>query len=576
MINEATTTGRAGADSIDDRLITQMRFILALLALLIIYFDPSEPDRYVPVTYTTLILYTVYSAALYIIAISRKQFFRIFIEWSHWIDVVWYLWLIALSSGTNSIFFFFFFFSILIASFRFGFASGLMVTISSAVLFTVIGYATSPDGVPVELNRFLLRPVYLLVLGYMMAYWGGREITSKRRLALLKDVSIFSNPRFGVQRTVMILVEHLRAFYDADSCLLVLFDSGEYTLYRASFKDTENVVNARIIEPEPARQLLALPEHQAVIYGRKVYPWYPMMKSYLAYDVTASKREADGKETSRIISTLLDAASFIAVPLSHHKEVIGRIYVTTKMRRAFDITDLEFLIQVFDHVMPVIENIRLVDHLASSAAEEERQRIARNVHDSVIQPYLGLQIGLGTVRDNLATAITNGAPKPEQMNETVIKMIARLDQLIEMTNLGISDLRSYITGLRGTGERDSSLLPAIRRFAQRFAEATGIDVQVETDGDGYINDRLAAEIFQMVVEGMSNIRRHTRAEQAIIHLSWHSGYLILRIENDEAPGSASVEFMPLSISGRAESLGGRVQVMRNKDHRTVVTVAIPL
>jgi len=573
VIDEVTTTGRTGAESIDDRLITQMRFILALLALLIIYLDPSEPDRYIPVTYATLILYTLYSAILYIFALNRKPFFKIFIEWSHWLDVVWYLLLVALSSGTNSIFFFFFF-CILIASFRFGFVSGLLVTVCSSVLFTVIGYATA--GQPVELNRFLLRPVYLLVLGYMMAYWGGREITSKRRLALLKDVSILSNPRFGVQRTVMILVEHLRDFYDADSCLLVLFDAGEYTLYRALRKETKNSINAQMVEPEFARQLLALPSQRAVIYGRKVNLWKPMTKSYFAYDAVTGKRVADGKEASTAISALIDAASFITVPLSQHKEVVGRIYVMAKQQRNFDISDIEFLIQVFSQVMPVIENIRLVDHLASNAAEEERQRIARNVHDSVIQPYLGLQIGLGTVRENLASAAAPLDAKPQQMTDTVIKMIERLDQLIEMTNLGISDLRSYITGLKGTGERDSSLLPSIQRFAQKFAEATGIDVRVETDGDGYINDRLAAEIFQMVVEGMSNIRRHTRAERARVHLSWRSGYLILRIENDEAGESEYRSFMPLSISGRAESLGGRVQVDRNRENRTVVTVAIPL
>src|SRR4030095_15290804 len=100
----------------------------------------------------------------------------------------WYLLLVSLSSGTSSIFFFFFFFSIIVASFLWGFIEGLSVTIVAAVLCAAIGFAAAPSGTAFELNRLLLRPIYLVVLGYMIAYWGGFEIQLKRRLALLKEV----------------------------------------------------------------------------------------------------------------------------------------------------------------------------------------------------------------------------------------------------------------------------------------------------------------------------------------------------------------------------------------------------
>ena|SRR5438105_12745162 len=98
-----------------------MRLILALSALIIIYIDPSEPDRFVAVTY--LIVYTVYSAILFILSLRRHNSLQV--RRAHWIDIGCYLVLVALSSGTNSIFFFFFFFAILIASFRWGFKAGL-------------------------------------------------------------------------------------------------------------------------------------------------------------------------------------------------------------------------------------------------------------------------------------------------------------------------------------------------------------------------------------------------------------------------------------------------------------------
>ena len=173
----------------------------------------------------------------------------------HWLDVAWYLLLIALSSGTSSIFFLFFFFAILVASFRYGFAQGLGVTVLSASLFTGIGYLTAPAAPTFELNRFLLRPIYLLVLGYMIAYWGGREMTFKRRLAFLKEVNRLSNPRFGVDQTICSIMERLRDFYKADACILLLSSasSADYFMRRAEYGHPEKALRAERVPFEAVR-----------------------------------------------------------------------------------------------------------------------------------------------------------------------------------------------------------------------------------------------------------------------------------------------------------------------------------
>src|SRR6185436_3958633 len=102
---------RQTIESVDERLVNVTRFFLALSALIIIYVDPSEPDRLVNITYAALALYTVYSGLIYILSLRRRTFLHGVPL--HWIDVGWYLLLISLSSGTNSLFFFFFFFVIL-------------------------------------------------------------------------------------------------------------------------------------------------------------------------------------------------------------------------------------------------------------------------------------------------------------------------------------------------------------------------------------------------------------------------------------------------------------------------------
>src|SRR5206468_979870 len=142
--------------SMDERVIAAMRLMLALLALLSTYVDPAETTHYVAATYVVLALYLAYSITLCTLAVRRRSTIPATV--AYWADVGWYLLLIGSSKGTNSIFFFYFFFAILVASFQWGFTSGLRVTLVAAVLFTGVGFTMAPDEPEFELNSFLLRP----------------------------------------------------------------------------------------------------------------------------------------------------------------------------------------------------------------------------------------------------------------------------------------------------------------------------------------------------------------------------------------------------------------------------------
>lgn len=550
--------------TLDDQRVAAMRLVLALAGLLIILIDPSEPDRFAVATYTTLGLYALYSLLLYGLAQGRRVLPSALVRRAHWIDVGWYTLLIALSTGTNSIFFFGFFFAILIASFRFGMSSGLQVTIASAILFAGVGLATVPAPPVFELNRFLLRPVFLLVLGYMIASLGGLEVDLKERLALLKEVSALSNPRFGVDRTIGQLMARLVGFYHATVCLWITADlpTEQELLRRADAADPEGGARAIGLPPGLRTLLLGLPAEAALVYyGRApLAEWAPGVPVYQGYDIRTGARMPLAPEIGAALATTLDARSFITIPLRQHQETVGRLYLTAARWHAFRSTDVAFLLQILEHVTPVIENVRLVDQLASSAAEEERRKIARDLHDSVIQPYIGLQLGLAAVRRK---AITDA------------EITADLDRLAALTNESITDLRAYIGGLRVSSERGGSLLPGVRRYADRFTAATGIRVQVTAAGDLRLSDRLSAEVFQMVAEGLSNVRRHTASDQATVVLQRQDDRLRVRIENPVDLGGPPAPFTPRSLTDRARTLGGQAHIEQQED-RTSVVIEIPL
>ena len=542
---------------VDNRTIALIRVLLAFLALIVTAIAPASPDRLIEITYLTLIAYCLYSVLLYIFSFKNVTIIPFHLR--HWIDTGWYLVLVSLSGGTNSIFFFFFFFSILIAAFRWGFNSGLRVVIVSAILFTVIGFAAAPHDQEFELNLFLLRPAYLLLIGYLICYWGGQIVKLKRRLALHKDANKLSNPRFGIDQTIDTMLKRLRDFYDADQCLLITGISSPPYIWREVNRDAADE-DLKVERTEAAKPLINLPDKTAVFYQSNRKSWYRSAKQS-AFDVSTGKYVETKQINCAALADLLEAESFLSVPLIQRETPFGRLYLISQ-GNCFERSDMEFISQLAEHVLPALENVELLDRLATEAAGRQREKISRDIHDSTIQPYIGLKLGL----EALVIKCASG----RQINEDVAK-------LIRLADSSIAELRGYVGKLKGESGEESGkvLISAVKRQALKFQEFYNVEVNVEAADGFYMNDRLAAEAFQIVSEGLSNIRRHTKSKRATIGIRREAELLVLEIKNDNDGTVRAGEFLPKSIASRAESLGGRAHIETLESH-TRVLVKIPL
>jgi len=541
--------------------------VLSATILLLLAFDPLARSRFSEVTYLVLSFYVIYSLLLYA---STRWWYSIVPETVEpWVDVVWAAGLTALSGDPSGVFAVFSFFAILIAAFQWGLVPGLRMTLLAAILLLSIGIALGHGEADFSFSHVLMGPVTLLVIGYMTASFGGQELKLKRRLALLKDVTRLSNPRFGVDRTLGMLLERVREFYNADACLFIIADIADscgatYQFRRADRHAPERAVRAEVLPGDLARLLLAWPEHQAIVYGGRSWLWPPW--AYKAgmetSDLNGGTRQVSDEPLGGAVAAMIDAMSFITVPLSSPFMAGGRLYLSSRTYKAFDASDVDFLLQVIEHTMPVLHNIILVDQLASDAADAERQRIALDFHDGVIQPYIGLQMGLEAVRQKLSWGEVDVTPD--------------IEHLLHLTKDEIMQLRRVLQGLQTGGERIDGLVPAIQRFTHKFSAATGIQVQVEDSNAPHVNDRLAAEVFHIVTEGLSNVRRHSQAGTASITLAQQDGCLIVQISNNGVDGAAFCRFSPRSITDRTTALGGRVRVERQGQTHVAVITEIPL
>lgn len=548
----------------DARMVSSMRLLLALSVLLTAITDAgSVPDEWA----TGWLLFAGYvghSLTLFALALRQQSVAQSKVM--HWLDLAWYTLFVALTDDSRSLLFLFFFFAILTASFRWGFEEGARVTLAATSLFFVTAWlAAAPPDWP----RLLLRSSFLLALGYISAHWGESKVALNRQLALLRDVSQLSNPRFGVDHTLTRVLDTTRVFFKAKSCVLVLRDKDTEgcTLRSIQVGRSKQSTHAQALIAEAAeavKPLLALAPTQLVRFQRhrwlgSLQPALQTCKQNSAEWTSAATNDSDIGER---LADLLEGDAFISAPVSLRRAE-GRIYVVAEHSGASK-ADALFLSHIVAQSFPVIENIELVDRMASEAASQERQKIALDIHDRAVQPYIGLTMGLSAIRNQAEP----GNP-----------LLQGIDKLSAMARQAISDLRHYAGTFQPANDHNALQEPiyttALQQQTMQVRTFYGIDIALDAAPDLRINDRMAAEVLQIVREGLSNICRHTMAQCGALRLQRSTGWLHIQIENDGARVPVA-DFSPRSITQRVASLGGLVRVHSDADGFTSVQIQIPV
>jgi signal transduction histidine kinase len=501
-----------------------------------------------------VLAFLAFSSAVYLLSQRHSRLLRIFSARDHWADGAW---LAALSAGPDGgLFCTGFLFPIVVASIRCGFAMSMVFTAAAAGSLFLIGFL-SPAALQGMLPGW---PVILLVLGTLIARRGAAEHTLKRRIQFLAESTRCANPRLGADHLFDIFLERVRGFYNAETSVLVIRDLGSGQLVLRRSQSGTEPREGESLPSTLAERLLELPSASAVVYRNAEGFGRLHGRPYIECNLLEGGATPSGRQASRWIAAALDAESFVSVPVFYRNQVLGRLFVVSGRRASFEDSDIYFLIQALGIFLPVIDNVRLVDRLTVEGAAGDRRRIARDLHDGALQPYLGLRIGLDALRTRMAA----GTLEPSD-----------IEQLIRLADSGISELRGYVGRLRGQTDPGCDLPRAVTDFAREFEEATGISIKVDVGLRGAVSSRLASEAYLIVREGLSNIRRHTDATAASVSLTSPDGELLVVLEN-EGCGKLAQPFLPRSILERAESLGGSALVQPKPDGGSTVTVKIPL
>ncbi len=265
--------------------------------------------------------------------------------------------------------------------------------------------------------------------------------------------------------------------------------------------------------------------------------------------------------------------SLLAVPVASHGRVLGNLYLTEKESApAFDAADEETLGRFATQAALAIENARLHRQVRALAITEERERIAREMHDSLAQV-------LGYVNTKAQ------AMQVLLANNQVEKASAQLGQMADAARSAYADVREGILSLRTSLDGERTFAETLGDYLTVWQEQSGVEARLEVADD--VEDRLPTlaevQLLRIIQEALANIRKHAQATHALVRVQPIDGYMETAT-SDDGVGFAPDErghlgvprFGMNTMRERAESLGGTFDVASAPGEGTTITVWLPL
>lgn len=262
--------------------------------------------------------------------------------------------------------------------------------------------------------------------------------------------------------------------------------------------------------------------------------------------------------------------SLLGVPVLSRGRIIGNLYLTEKQgSAAFEDADEEIVRMLSTQAAAAIETSRLQEELESLARLEERDRIAMDLHDGVIQSVYATALHLEDAGERLTDA-------PDEARKVIDKAIDTLHQVIK-------DIRGYIFELRAQVSEVDDLPGAIRDLGEALRVNTLIDVEIEVLAPprGHLTEAQAVGLFHIAQEALNNVSKHSRATAVSLKFVAADGRVGLEIRDngigfDVGEAGATDRHGLRNIKERARSLGADMFIDSKVTQGTTVRVELPL
>jgi signal transduction histidine kinase len=534
-----------------ERTIAAGRVALALSSLFAVWLDPAEPARFAQVSYELHFAYVAYSVLLAVGTWRWEGGTRLPIV-THVIDIIASSAFQYLTLGPSSPFFMYFLFSMFCGAIRWG-PKGTLITGGVVIVSYAIMTASAAENLypsQNDLNRMISRLVYLAVTAGMLVYLGRYEARLRSGIERLARWPLPAGK--STERALSETLEHACGILSAERALAVWEVAEEPGIQIASWSSS-GLTLARQSPDGVLPMLPATLSDKVVLSAGSI----DADATILVNEPRGHLAEHRGLPLNGGVLDLLHGEGLASSPFQTDS-CTGRVFFTglgTPTPEIVPLTDV-----VSRAVGWSIEQIQLTERLQEIGASEERIRLARDLHDGLLQSLTGVRLELRA----LQTAV-------EEHDESAAGRLHALERALAMEQ---RELRLFINGLKpaeAARQDDDSLAARLDDLGQRIALEWKTPVSIRVAASARTSSTAVAQAVPLMVhEAVVNAMKHARPTRVAVTVDQTNGHLRIVVRDDgcgfDFKGRQDHETLnqstevPRSLFDRVTALGGQMSI----------------
>ncbi|MBW4482026.1 MAG: GAF domain-containing sensor histidine kinase [Tildeniella torsiva UHER 1998/13D] len=258
----------------------------------------------------------------------------------------------------------------------------------------------------------------------------------------------------------------------------------------------------------------------------------------------------------------------LKIPLFLGDDLRGILVMRFRHRRVFKPEEAELAFALANQAVLALELTRLAEVAQTAAIMEERNRLARDIHDTLAQTFTSILMRLQAAALTL-DAGSNGVR-------------ANIDRACDLAREGLANTRRSVQALRPPALMGRSLSMALADALQQMTEGTSLTSEFRLEGQPVaLGDDTELELFRIAQEAITNSCKHAQARTLSVQLTYQPHHLRLMVEDDGVgftltESTALKGFGLVSMQQRAERIGGNLTICSDHSQGTQICVVLPL
>lgn len=534
-----------------ERAIAATRVALAAFSLFAIWLDPAEPARFAPVTYFLHSAYVVYSVGLAVLMWRRSSLGWLPIV-THVADIVAFSVFQYLTLGPSSPFFVYFVFSLFCGAVRWGWKGTLWTGPFVGTAFIIMGTWMSRTLGPTEfeLNRFIIRVGYLVMVAALLVYLGRHEARLRQNIERLAQwPSVGGMERAEAFESVL---AQAAAVVGADSVTVVWEADDDANLGLASWSSTGFDVSKRPLDAFAPIVSEPLAAATFMCAGP------PTASSAVVVRDRGGSTTWHGLPIHEALLGVVGAASLLSSPFRAER-IRGRVFFSGIDFPTGDALPLGEV--VAKQIGASVDEFELRDRQRRLAIGEERVRLARDLHDGVLQSLTGVRFELQSLVSRLEH------DEPGSVRDRLLAMERGL--AIEQR-----ELRLFIEGLKPFPRLPNAgvgLAARLETVRERVTSDWNVPIVMRVHDSPYsASSEVDEAIPRMIHEAIVNAVRHGQPSRVTVDVATDENATRVVVVDDgrgfpfrgryDHAQLAALNIGPVSLRDRVASLGGELAV----------------